>query len=337
MTYRACSLDVRTRDESRTAFTLLELLLALGMTVVLLGVLFTALDLYWRFSLSGQEEVTRSQIARAVFNRMAEDMRSTIYRPKPKTPSSSDSTTTDDSGDGTGTQNSGNQQSGNSQNNSTGSTSGQGTNQSQSGSGTGSTSSGSGSSTTTTPTEPMLLSDAYSSPALGVFGDESAIVMHVVKPDRLMRGAADAAGSSFSSSDTKVVAYYLGDRGGSLATMFGLTTGSKPGLTRASADRLSLSLAGTNSDLVMSASKTDLLAPEVETMSFSYFDGAEWLSTWDSEVEGRLPNAIGVSITFRAPTGSDTSMVSRTASAMTDSFRIVITLPTANSFEGFSL
>ncbi len=316
---------------SLNGFTLLELLLALGMTVMLLGVLFTALDLHWRFSLSGQEEVTRSQIARAVFNRMSQDIRSAIYRAKPKVSSSSDSTTSTTDADSTG-QSSGSQQSGNAQGNSGSGNSGQ----SQSG-GTSGTGAAGSSSTPTTPPQPMLLTDAYSGQALGVFGDSTSLVMHVVRPDRLKRGQADAAASSFSSSDTKGVAYFLGDGSGSLATMFGLTTGGSPGLTRVSADRLSLSLAGTNTDLALSASKSEVLAPEIESVSFSYFDGAEWLSEWDSEVEGRLPNAIGVSITFRAPSGSESSFISRSASAMSESFRIVVTLPTANSFEGFSL
>jgi len=320
-------------------FTLLELLLALGMTVVLLGVLFTSLDLYWRFSLSGQEEVSRSQIARAVFNRISHDMRSTIYRPKPKTSSANDSTTNSDdsaAGSNSGTSSNGNQSTSNAQTSSTSGGTGSGTTQNQAANSSTNSSSGT-SSMSTVPTEPMLLTDAYSGPALGIFGDESSIVMHVAKPDRVQRGAADVAGSAYSSSDLKAVAYYLGDGSGSLATMFGLMTGGNAGLTRMSADRLSLSLAGTNTDLVTAASKPELLAPEIDSMSFSYFDGAEWLSAWDSEVEGRLPNAIGVSITFRPPPGSDTSFISRSASAMTDSFRIVITLPTANSFEGFSL
>lgn len=324
---------------SSDGYTLLELLLALGMTVVLLGVLFTSLDLYWRFSLSGQEEISRSQIARAVFNRISHDMRSTIYRPKPKTSSANDSTTTSDdaaTGSNTGTSSSGNQSASNTSTNSTSGSTGSGTTQNQSTNSSASSNSGT-SSMSTVPTEPMLLTDAYSGPALGIFGDESSIVMHVAKPDRLQRGAADVAGSPYSSSDLKAVAYYLGDGSGSLATMFGLMTGGSPGLTRMSADRLSLSLAGTTTDLVTAASKPELLAPEIDTMSFSYFDGAEWLSSWDSEVEGRLPNAIGVSLKFRAPQGSETSFISRSASAMTDSFRIVITLPTANSFEGFSL
>lgn len=327
-------------SRTTSGFTLLELLLALAMSVVLFGVLFTALDLYWRFSLTGQEEVTRSQIARSVFNRMSSDIRSTIYRAKPKV-SPNDTSTSTDSSDSTS--DNGNSTSGNSVTNNTGTgtaSTGQRTGQNQNTSGTGnsgSNSSGSSGSPTTTPTEPMMLSDAYSGQALGVFGDETSLVMHVVKPDRLARGTADVTGSQYTASDIKAVGYYLGDSSGSLATMFGLSTGGSPGLTRVSADRLSLSLAGANVDLVTAATKPELLAPEIESISFSYFDGVEWLSGWDSEVEGRLPNAIGVSITFRAPSGSDTAFISRSASSMTDSFRIVVTLPTSNPFEGFTL
>lgn len=322
-------------SRSRGAFTLLELLLSLALTVVLLGVLFTALDLYWRFSLSGQEEVTRSQIARAVFNRMSHDIRSTIYRKKPAAAASSDSSTS--TSDGTGTSSTsgtgtGTQQSGNSQSNAASGGTGQGSNQNagQSGSTSGSQS------TSQTPTEPMLLTDAYTGSALGIFGDADSIVMHVLRPDRRSRGTADVAGNPYSSSDLKSVSYFLGGSTSSIAVMFGTSSGSS-GLTRTSADRLSLSMAGTNTDLVTAASKTEQLAPEIESISFSYFDGAEWLTAWDSEVEGRLPNAIGVAITFKSPSDSVSSFISKHASEMTDSFRIVITLPAANSFEGMSL
>ncbi len=319
---------------TRGAFTLLELLLSMALTVVLLGVLFTALDLHWRFSLSGQEEVTRSQIARSIFNRLSHDIRSTIYRKKPAAASTSNSSSTSSSENsgtsttsGTGTQQSGNTQS-TGTSGGTGQTGNQNTNQSGSTSGTQSTSQ--------TPTEPMLLSDAYSGSALGIFGDADSIVMHVLRPDRRSRGTADVAGNPYSSSDLKSVSYFLGGSTSSIAMMFGTSSGAS-GLTRTSADRLSLSMAGTNTDLVTAASKTEQLAPEIESISFSYFDGAEWLTAWDSEVEGRLPNAVGVAITFKSPSDSMSSFVRRQASEMTDTFRIVITLPAANSFEGMSL
>ena len=65
---------------SRSAFTLLELMLALGLTIALLTVVYSAMELHWRFSTLGQVEVERAQIARAVLTRMSADIRSVMYR-----------------------------------------------------------------------------------------------------------------------------------------------------------------------------------------------------------------------------------------------------------------
>ena len=307
---------------ARSGFTLLELLLSLGLTVVLLGVVFTAMDLHWRFSLTGHEEVARGQIARAVFTRMSADIRSVVYRPESQSSAdstSTDSTSTDDSTSDTST-----------------------TDSSTSGTGSGT---GTGTSTTSTtpkkdPTELTSPSDAYSGGSLGVFGDSSMLVMHVSRPDRRSRGTSDVGVNPNSASDLKSVSYFMaGSSGGTLPTF--LTQGADggggaSGLSRSSADRLTLVQAGDNVDLSSAASTTELLAEEIETLSFEYHDGFEWLTSWDSQEEGKLPNAIGISISFKAPSGPAESFVRRGASEMTDRYRIVITLPVANSFEGLA-
>ena len=63
-------------------FTLVELLLAMALTLTLMTMLYTAMDLHYRFSTMGQIEVERSQIARSLLSQMAADIRSTVYRPE---------------------------------------------------------------------------------------------------------------------------------------------------------------------------------------------------------------------------------------------------------------
>jgi hypothetical protein len=48
------------------------------------------------------------------------------------------------------------------------------------------------------------------------------------------------------------------------------------------------------------------LASGVESLSFSYFDGANWLDTWDDTTETNLPNAIRVSLQL-APANNEAS------------------------------
>ena len=41
------------------------------------------------------------------------------------------------------------------------------------------------------------------------------------------------------------------------------------------------------------------VAPEVAGLEFRYFDGTEWLSSWDSEAEGKLPVAVEIIVAVR--------------------------------------
>ena len=54
----------------RSAFTLLETILALSLSALLLGAIFTAIDQSWRTSASGREEMERAQLARALIHRI---------------------------------------------------------------------------------------------------------------------------------------------------------------------------------------------------------------------------------------------------------------------------
>lgn len=69
----------------RRAFTLLEVLLALGLSVLLLGVIGMAVDFHLRLIGTGRAEVEHAQLARAILARMADDLRGAIQY----TPSSS--------------------------------------------------------------------------------------------------------------------------------------------------------------------------------------------------------------------------------------------------------
>jgi type II secretory pathway pseudopilin PulG len=63
----------------RAAFTLLEILLAVTLSVVLLGVVYGAIHLSWKYSTAGQQEVERAQLARAILREIEADVRSVVY------------------------------------------------------------------------------------------------------------------------------------------------------------------------------------------------------------------------------------------------------------------
>lgn len=289
----------------RAAFTLLELMLALGLTVTLLTVVYAALELHWRFSTLGQVEVERAQIARAILTKMSADIRSTMYRSP--VDEYVDGSMADSSGDGESD-------------------------------GTDETVDDVLDETVVEVTDPA---DAYSGSNVGVFGDATSITLHIRRPYRLNPGSEEQMLNPISESDQKAVSYFLAGAEGTLSSMtvgqFQTTTEYEDGidgLARMSGDRFSLALADQQNDLVQLASQSRLLAEEINTLSFEYHDGVEWLTEWDSNVMGRLPNAIGITIGFREPEHPEGSILYHQPSESTDTYRIVVPLVVSSPFEG---
>jgi len=291
---------------NRNAFTLLELMLALGLTVTLLTVVYSALELHWRFSTLGQVEVERAQIARAVLTKMSADIRSTMYSaPIDEYVEASDSDT-GDTDDGAGTDDA--------------------------------TSDLIFDETLVEVTDPA---DAYSGSSVGVFGDTVSVVLHIKRPYRQNTASDEQILNPDSQSDQKSVSYFLAGGEGSLASMmsgqFQTTTTYEDGidgLARMSGDRFSLGLADQQGDMVQLASQTKLLAEEINSLSFEYHDGVEWLTEWDSDVQERVPNAIGITVGFRAPEHAEGSILYHKPSESTDTYRIVVPLIVSSPFEG---
>lgn len=287
----------------RGGFTLLELTLALGLTIVLLTAVYRAMEIHWQFSVAGQVEVERSQIARALLSQIAADIRSTAYRvEQPSTTTSSTDT------DGTGT----------------------------------SDDSSDTSDIDTTVSEFTDPADAFSTNVTGVFGDNQSLTLHVSRPDSLKESPTGDLADALMQGDLKSVSYFLAGGESGLASSLSNplseveTDDGIEGLARMSGDRFAVIQAADVGDSAEVASQVRLLAPEINFLSFDYHDGYEWLTEWDSSTEERLPTAIGVTIGFRDPDFPENSFLRRTASESTDTYRIVVPLSAANPFEGLA-
>ncbi|MFQ5735061.1 MAG: prepilin-type N-terminal cleavage/methylation domain-containing protein [Planctomycetaceae bacterium] len=68
-------------------FTLTEVLLALALVLVLMGSVYTAVNMYARLSTQGRDSVERLQVVRAIQHKLAVDVRSVVFR-KPEEESS---------------------------------------------------------------------------------------------------------------------------------------------------------------------------------------------------------------------------------------------------------
>ncbi|HIK94446.1 MAG TPA: hypothetical protein EYG03_21080 [Planctomycetes bacterium] len=82
---------------SRThGFTLLEVLLATGLTTLLMAALYTAMSVYWTTATESYDEIERAQIARAVLRQMARDIQSCTFVEEELSTSEEDDDQTDD-------------------------------------------------------------------------------------------------------------------------------------------------------------------------------------------------------------------------------------------------
>ncbi|MEI7462653.1 MAG: prepilin-type N-terminal cleavage/methylation domain-containing protein, partial [Pirellula sp.] len=72
----------RLRTRRRRAFTLLELILSLALAAVVAGLMGSLVQIFLVNQERGQDSVRQAQLARAVLNMIAEDIRTTVrYQP----------------------------------------------------------------------------------------------------------------------------------------------------------------------------------------------------------------------------------------------------------------
>ncbi len=75
---------VRRKPESqRRAFTLLEVLFALSLSLLLFTAILSAVEMYRQVSTAGRDDVQQAQLSRAILRSMEIDIRSVVYRDPP--------------------------------------------------------------------------------------------------------------------------------------------------------------------------------------------------------------------------------------------------------------
>ena len=291
-------LPARTRESG--GFTLLEVLLALALCALLLGAVYMSLDLHWKYTTAGRDEVERTQLARAILNRITLDLRSALYRAPPED-ESAESAAGSASSDPTG------------------------------GGGTGSGSAGGGgtgdgtetaASTSTVTEEPP---DPTGTQSPGLYGNSDTLMVHISQPSKTLDYAPlfDAERAGHRTSDQQTVSWFLARRGGfGLAGAVGMEC---EGLARTSGDSLSTTLADQEGNLSELVQQTRVLAPEVTRVQFRYFDGLAWQPAWDSAQFGGLPRLVEVTIELQSAAGS--TKANSKITAQTQEFQVVVVLP----------
>lgn len=294
----------------RAAFTLLEVLVALGLSVILLWAVYGAIGLSLQLSTAGREKMEQAQLVRAIFQQFDADVRSVVFAlQQPAESDTGGEAAEEDAED-----------------------------------------------ESEVPT--MTTDEAFANASSGVYGDAQSLVVHVSRPPRsAIRTSPDAAAQASGRSDLAAVSYFLAIRGagglpGIVADMAYQGTllnaprrGTVSGLARLEGDRLSVQFAEETGDVEALAAAAQILAPEVVSLSFAFWDGAEWTESWDTIANGKLPAAIeitlGVDTSQRDQEGLETktlrqrlSSTSRDQPAEPTYYRHVVALPLAEPFVG---
>jgi len=292
----------RRRSNARSGLTLVEMMLAALLGMILLGGVYGALTQSWRYTTQGKLEAERNQIARAVLRRIELDIRAAMFDPKAAAASTETSTTTTAS----------------SSNSTTGSLS---------------TDPSSGSTTIAGETT----ADDVFTGSLGIRGNttEMWIDLSHVQRDLVFPDLTIVKGG-----DLQTVCWFLNSPGSMLGESASATTTSS-GFTRVDLDGINLARsqgdrsvlrnlnAGGDADSVLPG-PVQVVAGEINALTFRYFDGLTWYDEWDSSTTTALPRAIEVTLGFDPPTNVDGPLLTSSVSAATATFRMVIVVPASN-------
>ena len=245
----------------RSGFTLIEVLIALSLSLVLISAIYSAVSLHWRYEQVGRERIDRSQVSLAVLRLMSEDVGSVMFTP-PTTTTQEDEETAEAS--------------------TTTSTA-----------------------TTSTTAEATTATTTPSTQAsLGIVGTADQLQLDISQPARedFIPDESDTSSATAlpATSDTVRVTWGLitptsapvDDSGRRSLTV-------NPALARQIVDRLR-GVVEVEEDTRQNVAFADasILAREVVSLQFRYYDGYSWVEEWDSVVMERLPRAIEVTIGF---------------------------------------
>ncbi len=254
---------------NRSGMTLLEVLLAVSISLVLALGIYQAVVMHYAQADSGREKAARSQIVRGVLGQMQRDMRNifTGWRPVSKDASQAGDAS-DDPTTGQEEEESAEQSDGESEPSTSASAS------------PSSSSSSSSSSVTSSPSQ-------FEVPAGGVLGLPDAVTLITRRtPAGLdFRQTLSSGEARPPVSDLRLVRYWFGSPGAE-------TLDNRMGLVRQEINYVPDVTAG---DDPLSGARTEILAEEIRAVQFRYFDGYGWLTEW-SQASERPPQAIEVTV-----------------------------------------
>ena len=186
---------------------------------------------------------------------------------------------------------------------------------------------------------------------VGLYGTANQLQFDVSRLPRVDEYAGNSPTSMVQiASDIKTLSYYVRNEqagGSGTVSTFGATptpgssepstTGQGRGLMRLEMDRAVSAYGESNGSVSTGYDNAKLLADEVTSITFRYWNGTEWASEWNSDEMGGLPLAVEIVMTMANPNGvvATTTTAPNYSAAATGqssdaSYRIVVNLPTAS-------
>ncbi len=285
----------------REGFTLLEVLIALSLSLVLISAIYSAVSLHWRYEEAGRERIDRAQVSLAVLRLLSEDVGSVMFTPP--------STTTQEEEEATAS--------------------------------TTSTSTASPPTTSSPTTEDTTATTTDSTQAsLGIVGTADQLQLDISQPARedFVPDESDTqSGTTLpATSDNVRVTWGLvtptsapvDDSGRRSLTV-------NPALARQIVDRLrGVVEVEENASQHVALADASILAREVVSLQFRYYDGYSWVEEWDSVVMERLPRAIEVTIGFIKPEYKQANSLNLPGQATIIPIKHVILVPASAPVSG---
>lgn len=277
----------------RPGFSLLEVVLAMALSALV----FVGLGFFstWQSQLaeSRHRTISESQVARVVLDQLSRDLRNVVIRPNASnSPAVTTSATSSTSGTGstsTGT--------------SLSASNASGTSTSTTGSSVSGTSTSSSSSTSTSANSNLTQTGTVSA-VPGVYGTANQLqidVYHIPSfSERLLADQAIAMGNPLSGlSDVRTTLYFVDVPRTAESTETDSTqtaSAATPHLLKVNLPRATVMWQSSNGGLASLWSQGRTYASEVRMMECWYFDGTQWLNSWNTELYGRLPVAVQILI-----------------------------------------
>jgi len=276
-----------------TGFTLLELVVALALSVLLLTAIASAIDMLWRTSEFGKERVKQSQLARAIFRKLEVDLRSLTYINPAESEEAEDLLAEDEL-----------LEEDESANETT-------------------TISIAGLEDQTVGTEfgiiggPDWLTITLSEPV-----DTSQLNPQSSGEDHRHTAAGTGMPLAQSLCSQKVITYFINT--GLQSGFSNSSADMQSGFIR----RMQPNCYGETEQMF----QDQIIAPEVAQLQLRYFDGQQWVTNWDSREFYALPLAIEIRMTLKRhqqPANATRPIASQQAQTTSEEYRYVVAVPMA--------